>query len=265
MLSKLRGGNPRLLRGAGPDRDEGDETGAELTAEIVEAFSRGVRVAAHAESRPLAPLFSAAGLVLPPEVRVDHRRMKYDFYWVEVRSAYYFEKDEFPVAAELIISIEDDVADPVRRTRPIRLFPSRTDIDLFRLDVEGSIGLDANFSIAAAGNLPVAAFEANAKIGGKAALVVGPIHFQLRKAAIEVGGTGDHQVVWKYRMQSELAGSNELVSVLVLKVAREANEVRLGVHFGLTPCRHRWLLFRDVLPSLAAERVLPVELVVALN
>lgn len=234
----------------------------EAKNDIIENYRRGVKIASQAESRPLLPLLEAAGLPVPPELAVDHEHMKYDFYTVQVTFSSLLPADQFPAAAELGIVIRDDVPEPKRSTRPLRLFPGRKDKQLFSLDLEGAVGLDAglNFAIPKIGEeiLPYAKASADAKL--KAALVLGPFQFQFRRAAIEVIGESDQNILWRYNMHSELTGANEFKSFLLLKVAQEATQVTLDVSLGLVPCKRKWLIFKDMLPPIPDRVPLAVEL-----
>jgi hypothetical protein len=209
------------------------------------------------------PLFAAAKAPLPAEIQVDHEQMGYDFYLVEVTFSSLLPPEQYLAKAELGLKISDDVKEPARRTRPVRLFPGRKDLNLFSVDLEGAVGLDAgmNFSIPMAGNQLLAFGKLTTDAKVKANLVAGPFHFQFRRAAIEVKGESDQLILWRYNLQSELRGTNDFKSVLVLKVSREARAVSLGVTLGVTRCQHRWLVFREHLPQLTDTQVLPVELV----
>lgn len=261
--SKLK---PGELRGTGllgerieVPRKEGIE---ETKKEIIDEYKEGVEIADQTESRPLIPLFKAAKVELPPEIKVDNEQMRYDFYWVEVTFSSLLPKSQFLLSAELKLMLSDDVREPARRIRPIRLFPDRKDIDLFKIDLEGGIGIDQNMNISVpmvgANLLPFKEVAMDAKM--KAKIVVGPFHFGFRKAAIEVKGKGDQFIHWRYNLQSELYGTNDFKSVLVLKIAEEATDVQISASLGVTPCKRRWLIFKDVLPPISDQRTLPVEL-----
>ncbi len=45
---------------------------AEARSDIIESYKRGVKIAPHAESLPLIPLFEAARVELPLELKVDY-------------------------------------------------------------------------------------------------------------------------------------------------------------------------------------------------
>jgi len=235
----------------------------ETKEEIKESYKKGVEIASQTESRPLISLFKAAKVELPPEIKVDNQQMRYNFYWVEVTFSSLLPKSQFLLSAELELTLSDDVRDSARRTRPIRLFPDRKDIDLFKIDLEGAIGIDQNMNISVpmvgAKLLPFKEVAIDAKI--KAKIVVGPFHFGFRKAAIEVKGKSDQFIHWRYNLQSELYGTNDFKSVLVLKIAEEATDVQISASLGVIPCKRRWLIFKDVLPPISDQRTLPVELV----
>ena len=91
--------------------------------------------------------------------------------------------------------------------------------------------------------------------------MLGPFQFQFRRAAIEVIGESDQNILWRYNMHSELTGANEFKSFLLLKVAQEAKQVTLDVSLGLVPCKRKWLIFKDMLPPIPDRMPLAVELV----
>jgi hypothetical protein len=234
----------------------------EIAKEIMQESARGVRIAQHAESRPLVPLLQAAGASLSPEVKVDYEDMNYDLYWVQVGFSALLPESEFLNRASLHLKLFDDVTDPVRRVRPTRLFPDRKDLSLFKADLTGGIGLDANINIAAFAKdgvvLPFGTVTTDAKL--KANIVVGPLEFQFRKAAVEVSGIGDSEVNWRYNLRSELSGANDFRSGLVLKVAREATSVNIDAQLTVVRCKRKWLVFRDLIPELPVNHNLEVEL-----
>lgn len=230
--------------------------------EILNHYRKGVKIASQAESRPLLPLFRAAKQPLPPELQVDHEKLHYDFYTVGVIFSSLLPKDQFLVSAELQINLTDDVKDPARATRPIRLFPAHKDRQYFSIDLEGAVGLSASldFSPLQAGDALMPFGKATADAELKAGLLLGPIKFQFRKAAIEVIGESDQNIVWRYNLLSECMGTNEVKSHLVLKIAREARQVAMAVSLRVVPCKRKWLVFRDYLPALSDTLDLPVEL-----
>jgi len=258
-------GKSRIIRGPREEpqlKIPGRTNLNKIKDEIIHFYRHGIKIAPHAESRPLIPLFEAAKVKLPPELKVDHEIMLYNFYLVEVTFSSKLPKDQFLTDAEFGINLTDDVKDPVRSTRAIRLFPERKDINLFTVDMEASIGIDANanISIPKSGSelLPFQKADINAKI--KAELIAGPYKIQIRKAAIEVHGTSDQNIVWNYNIKSELSKANDFKSILVLKIAEEAKSVQMHTYLKVTPCKHRWKIFKDTLDPLEDKTVLTVEL-----
>lgn len=262
------------LGGKAPDRGVDQEVYSkdseiglkELTlvkVDITEVFSKGIEISSQAETRPLLPLLKAANVELPPELKVDHEVQKYDFYWVEVVFSCFLDNDVFPRSAVLALTLVDDVRDPARRTRPIRLFPNRKDIQLFAVDAEGAIGIDAgvNFLVPQVRSeiIPFQKIEGDAKL--KASIALGPFKYSFRKAAIEVKGTSDQDILWRYNLQSELCGANEFKSILILKVPQEANSVKMKANLGVVPFKRSWYNFKRLeLPMLTDEATLYVEL-----
>lgn len=269
-MNRLTPGTPSRVRGPGsdivqttPERKELED----ITTEIIGIAEQGVNIASNAESRPLIPVFQAAKIDLPPELKVDHEQMKYDFYSVEVTFSIFLPKEQFPLSAQLELNLIDDSTDQARRTRPIRLFPGRKDIQFFKVDLEGNFGIDAslNFSIPQIG-VPFSPYanlgaKASADAGVKAGLVVGPLTFPFRKAAVEVKGESDQHIFWRYNMESELSGSNEFKSVLILKIPQEVRSVKLDASLRVVPAKRSWLLLKTMLPELPAQAMLPIELV----
>lgn len=236
---------------------------AEATrSEIIESYRRGVKIAPHAESQPLIPLFEAAKVELPPELRVDYEQMRYRFYLVIVTFSIFLPEDQFPLAAEFGLTLKDDVKDTVRRARVIRLFPGRKDVQFFSVDVEGAFMVNAHIDIysplTGSKISPFPSVEASA--GLRSGIVFGPLKFQFRKAAVEVRGESDQQVFWRYNLASELTGANDFKSILVLKIAEEAKSVEMAASLGVVPYKRQWMLFKEKLPMLLDNVILPVEL-----
>jgi hypothetical protein len=237
-----------------------------VAQEVMKTARVGVRIAPLVESRPLVPLFEAAKIDLPPEVKVDHEQMKYDFYCVESTFSILLSRDQFPLSAELDITLTDDAHNTARSTRPLRLFPGRKDIRFFTADLEGGVGIDASMNISTPEvglQLPTFA-QVSTKMAMdarlKANFVVGPLTFPFRRAAIEVIGESDQRIFWRYNLQSELKGANVFKSVLILKVPQEVQSAQMETTLSVIPCTHRWLVFRNMLPKLSDTRSLIVEL-----
>lgn len=231
--------------------------------EILDTYTSCIKIHSHAESRPIIPLFKAARKPVPPEVKVDHEQMGYDFYLVEITSSMHLAQDQFPLSAALGLTISDDIKKIMKRSRVYRLFPERKDSTLFSFNIEGGVGIDANmnFSIPMSGSdiIPFGKLDTKAKL--KAGFVFGPVSFQFRKAAIQVTGTGDQEVLWYYsNFDPPLYGISELTSVLVLKIHEKATSVQLNVFLAVKPCKRTWILLKDSLPPLSAKATLPVEL-----
>jgi hypothetical protein len=268
-LNKLTPGETSRVRGPGSDMTMATPARRELeqiTKEIIKNAEEGVHIASHAESHPLIPVFKAAKIELPPELKVDHDQMRYDFYSVEVTFSILLPKEQFPLSATLALNLSDDSPNQARRARPIRLFPGRKDIQFFKVDVEGKVGIDAclNFSMPQLG-LPLSPVvqlggSASADAGVKAALVIGPLTFPFRKAALEVKGESDQHIVWRYNMESELSGNNEFKSVLILKIPQEVRSVTMSAALLVVPARRSWLILKSILPELPAQATLPIEL-----
>jgi hypothetical protein len=245
-----------------PDLDE-------IASEALEKVTSGVEIASQTESTPLIPLFEAAEVKLPPEVQVANERMGYDFYLVEMIFSMLLERDQYARSATLDLRITDDATRAERHVRPIRLFPERKDREYFRVDLEGGVGIDAGLGVSVpletiTASLPtVLPFaKLNAEVKAKAGIVVGPVSFPFRKAAIQVKGSSDQTIAWRYDLRSELTGTNEFKSLLVLKVPQEATRVALDVRLGVKPGKRRWrLLGDDPVPELSDTATLAVELV----
>jgi hypothetical protein len=257
-------GTPRALHAGGPGAPAAamapKTDPAAMVEEILAEVRKGVNVKPFAESRSLLALLAAAKQEIPPELAVDAERQNYHFYWVEIGFDVMLDADQFAHSAELGVVIRDDGRAAPRKTRPIRLFPDRKDVTLFSADLTGGIGLDAHFDIVAPGGkaIPYAELAADASV--KAKLVFGPLAFAFRRAAIEVTGTGEDQIYWRYRLKSELRGMNEFKSILVLKVPAEINHVALDVALKVVKCKRKWLLFSDMLPPATSTRTISVEL-----
>jgi len=236
----------------------------EAASDLLKHARNGISIAAQVESRPLIPLFEAAGEKLPPAVVAD-QALEYEYYVVEVTTTILLEDDQRPLSAKLAIRLGDDVVDDTRRLRPYRLFPAHEDVELFSVNVEGAVGLNADLNVsvpaAVTGVLPFGSVGAEAKV--KAGIVVGPWRFPFRKAKIEVVGEADQSIVWLYNMQSALWGANMFKSILVLKVAREAITADMGIALSLVPYKRIWRMFKDRLPELQASAGKAIELLPA--
>lgn len=246
------------LVGSDSDRSELEKA----RTDILDFYRTGVRIARHAESRPLFPLYQAKKVAVPAEFQVDAEQLGYQFYIVEVAFHLMLENDQFPASAKLDLWISDDVQEPERKTRPVRLFPSRHDKSYFKADIEGGVGLNVgmDFEVPLEGvtAIPFSKLKGDASI--KADFLIGPFEFQLRRAAITVVGDSDPHIVWQYKLKSELTGKNQFKSILVLKVAGEATDLNAQVRLEVVPCKRKWLLFRDMLPPISDQANLKIEL-----
>jgi len=254
----------QVLRGSGSAEEPVEQTAlAATTQDIMDTYSRGVTIAPQTESHLLIPLFEAAGKPVPPEMRVDHDRMGYEFYSVEVIFTVRLPENEYARSAAFSLRINDDITDPARKTRPIQLFPGRQDVLYFSADFEGAIGIDADMKLSlplsAAGlAVPIGQFSPSAKL--KAGIVVGPFSFPFRKAAIEVVGEQSQDVHWSYNLQTTLEGANTFKSILILKVAAEAKTIYFDADLKIAPFKKSWFLFTDPLPVIPVHGRLVVEL-----
>ena len=237
----------------------------EAAKDLLDFARSGVRIAPQTESRPLVPLYEARGLPLPPEIRVDIEKLRYAYYLVELTFTLMLADDLRPLSADFGVRLDDDVADQSRRLRATQLFPDRADAELFRADVEGQVGLDANMRIgipeAVAQLLPVGAPAGEVEAGLKAQIVVGPFSFPFRKAKIEVAGVSDQDIVWRYRLESALWGANVFKSIIVVKIAEEAGRAELGASLSVVPYKRKWAVFKERLPALKAASRSTIELV----
>jgi hypothetical protein len=265
-ISKLEPGSTRsVLSTAGkmeikvPKRIELEE----IRDEILASYSKGVKIASNAESTCLIRLFKDANLELPIDIKVAHEQMKYEFYLEDITFSIILPKGQHPMSAEFSLRISDDISDTKRQTRPIRLFPSRKDIDLFRIDLEGGLGVDTNLSLSPImlGGQPYPFAKISADANFKAKFAMGPLKFFFRKAAIEVRGENDRDVYWRYNLASELSYKNDFKSYLLLKVPNEAKTVGIAGTLSVVPFKRRWALLKDVLPPLTDSRELQIELV----
>jgi hypothetical protein len=259
----------RRLRAENQDRDQGPEDEAETaamnaaTGDVIASYRRGVTIAPQTESRPLIPLFEADGHAVPAALKVDHEKMGYDFYSVEVIFTILLPTDEYASSAEFNLEIVDDATNSARKTRPIQLFPERQDKDYFRADFEGAVGIDADMKLtlplSVAGTvIPFLQLTPEAKL--KAKMVVGPFSFPFRKAAIEVTGEQSQNVYWRYNLQTTLKGANTFKSILILKVAKETTRVAFEADLKIVPCKPSWYLIRQHLPPIPVHARLVVEL-----
>jgi hypothetical protein len=249
--------------------DQGTEDEAETAAmdtatrDVIATYGRGITIAPQAESRPLIPLFKADGHAVPAALKVDHEKMGYDFYSVEVIFTILLPKDEYASSAKFDLEITDDATNVARKTRPIQLFPERQDKDYFRADFEGAVGIDADMKLSlplsVAGTVvPFLQLTPEAKL--KAKMVVGPFSFPFRRAAIEVTGEQSQKVHWGYNLQSTLKGANTFKSMLILKVAKETTRVGFEADLQIVPCKSSWYLIRQHLPPIPVHAQLVVEL-----
>jgi len=256
---------PPVVRGpggAGGGTTVEGPTADSVVQDVMLTYQKGISVAPHAESRPLIPLFAAAGKTLPPELQVDHAKLNYDFYSVEVVFNIMLADDLHPADARFELRLSDNVTNPARKTRAIQLFPGRKDINLFTIDIEGGIGVDADMNLTlpmSDTGLPIPFGKVSADARLKAGFVMGPFSYPICRAAIEVIGEQSPAISWHYKMASVLAGANIFKSVLILKVAKEASDIALDATLSVTPYKASWLGLRTVLPPLRASARLVVE------
>jgi hypothetical protein len=239
-----------------------DELGL-LKEEILSNYKKGIKIASNIESKPLIPLYKASNVELPPNLKVDNEIMKYDFYWTEITFSSCLENDQYLLSAELNLKLEDDVSDQKRRARPVQFFPSETDSKYFQIDLEGGIGLDSEMKIVIptieSELIPLKRLIADAKI--KAGISIGPFRYQFRKAKIRVTGLSDREINWFYNLESELTGTNDITSILILKTAKEIKSLKIYASLKVIPYKKKWIFFKEILPPLSGNDELPVELV----
>jgi hypothetical protein len=231
--------------------------------DILSTYKNGISISPVIESQPLIHLFKAQKIALPAKIKVDHEQMNYDFYLAQIIFNVLLPQDQFPDYAEFTLTIKDDVKESVRQTRPVQLFPAEKHKDLFKIDVEGGVGVDAkmDLSIPVTNGLPISKFDVGANM--KANFVVGPFDFRFSKAAIEVVGESSQNIIWRYNMESEISGKNMFKSFLVLKIAKEAKDVKISALLKIRPWKSKWLgIGHTELPTLDAyQKDMTVELV----
>lgn len=219
-------------------------------SDILQTARKGVPISISEipESFPLQAIADAAGINLPPSITVPAKKQRYVFYLVEVIFNMEFKKGVFPKNAEFMLNIEDDVNPSYRKSRPIQLFPCRKDKQLFRLDVVGSITIDAgmDISVPMSGSniLPFARVKANAIGTVKANIVIGPFSYVFRKAVIEVTGVGRQVVHWSYKLASVLGGKNMFKSYLLMKIDERATYVKMRAFLTVVPYKKKWITLR---------------------
>jgi hypothetical protein len=272
--------------GLGTRRERGDagipqnSKVQEIKSEILDNYRNGVKVKIHphAESLPLIPLYKAAKEHLPPELKVDHDVMGYDYYLVSVTFGIMLPSDQFPLYGEFkILEINDDIKDKMYQARPVQLFPGRKDITLFTVELEAGVTIDTsmNFSVSMSGSTILPFMQAQAQMKAqasgeahaKAKIIAGPYSFNFCKAAVEVSGESDKAVWWKYNLKSELRGKNDFKSYLIMKVFKKATSLNMIGSLSVTPYKQRWGgLFKEKLKPLSDPSVpLPVQLVQKLS
>jgi hypothetical protein len=200
---------------------------------------------------------------MPADLKVQSEQQNYDFHLVQLIFNVLLPKNQYALNAEFIVNIIDDVDQQQRKARPIRLFPDRKDVTLFTIDFMGAVGIDAGMSILSSLDgvkLPtIVNFNMDAKIKSK--ILIGPLSFQYRKAALEVIGESDYNVRWRYNLASELTGTNQFKSFIILKTAKEAKSVSLKSQLSIQPYKRRWPIYKDKLEPIASDKVLQVEIV----
>jgi hypothetical protein len=260
--SKLVPGEVRSLGLGYKEKVPSESKMDDIEDEIARRYREGVKIAAYPESTSLISLFEIGNKELPTMMRVQHEKMHYDFYFVQAIFNILLEKDEFPIFAQFNLALQDDVKDVARKTRPLSLFPGRKDIELFQVNFDCAVGVDLGMriSIPTIGGDIIPYTKASADASIKAGLITIPYSFVIRRAALEVLGEGDTMITWRYNLQSELRGANEFKSFLILKIAQEAKFVKMQASLQVTPCKHKWLFFKDALKPRRYETSLPVEL-----
>lgn len=225
-----------------------------------------VRIHAHAESLPLFRLCQAVGVEPPPDLKVAAEQ-GYRFDLIQVIFSVFLPVGQFPASAALTLQLTDNVRDATRSTRPVRLFPASQHKDLFRVDLEGGVGLDAHMDMTVPLDgqnvLPFGTVKAKVDADLKAKFVFGPFSYRFRKALIEVRGESDPRMDWRYNCTSEMMGTNEFKHIFVLKIPQEATKVTIDAIAGVVPCRRPWWtlwLVTRALPEATDRQVLEVEL-----
>ncbi len=234
----------------------------DIADEIVENFRNGVDISTFAESRPLIPMFKLKGRDVPLKYAVDNEKMKYDFYLVELAFRTMLANDQYPVKAQLDLALQDDVQDKSRQLRPVSLFPGRTDVSLFKMDLEGGVGVNAEMglSVPMINNtvVPIDKLDAKAKLNAN--IVIGPFDFSFRKSEIQVSGEHSQTIQWRYNFQSAITGTHDFKCMMILKIAREAQNAKIKAGLSVVPAKEKWLFFKKELPQLNDFKDLTVEL-----
>ncbi len=94
--------------------------------------------------------------------------------------------------------------------------------------------------VAQANGLPKVSAEVD--VGGL--FVAGPFRYDLRRARIEASGLNESRVQWRYNLTSELTGSSEFQSWVVVKVSEHVKRLNVCVQLGVLPFRRHWLVFK---------------------
>ncbi|AFS80369.1 hypothetical protein NKOR_02355 [Candidatus Nitrosopumilus koreensis AR1] len=232
--------------------------------EIIKTYEDGIRISSQIDSTPLIPMYKNAEQKIPPKIITQHETMKYDFYLIEFFFGLMLKKGLFPKTAQLNVKLSDDVVKDNRKTFPTQLFPGRKDKKYFEANVSGSFGINADleFSVPEVIGQPIP--FADVKVDGnlKSNFILGPFQYEYKKASIEVSGLNDPEIFWKYNMESELHGTNDFKSIMILKVAQEAKSVQMKVKLGVIPYKKEWhRLSHEELPLLTDEITQEVELI----
>jgi hypothetical protein len=209
-------------------------------------------------------IFSQIGRELPVTYK-DDERAGYKFFLVGVTFNILLSQDQFANSAEFELVIEDDINDPIHKTRPVFLFPARKDKTYFTADLEGTVAIDTNMNfhvpLSQSGLIPFGELQAKASADLKAKIVA-EYKYQYRKAVIEVIGESDILVRWRYNLKSELTGANMFKSYLIMKTPNEAKLVKMTSSLAVVPAKKRWSgrFGSKLLPALPANCILQLEL-----
>jgi hypothetical protein len=251
---------------------EARETRARLDAAAEEILEYAktplpIRIHAHAESLPLFKLCQAKNVQPPPELTVAAEQ-GYRFDIVQVIFSVLLPTHQFPASAGLQLNLADNVNDNTRSTRPVRLFPGTQHQDLFRVDLEGGIGIDSHVDLTVPREgqqiIPYGTLTAKADGDFKAKFVFGPVSYKFRKAIVEVRGESDPFIEWRYNYGYELKDTNEYKHILILKIPKEATRVSMAAVAQVVPCKREWWtlwLVTRALPEKATDpQTLEIEL-----
>lgn len=235
---------PPLRRG-GDQKTEAIEAvePSSIRREIVGIYHNGVDIASAVTVYPLIELLNAGSQPIPPHLVVASKEA--DVYVLQITFAIRLIEGISPEKAEFAVELINHNKEgemPI----VISFFPQETRETLLKATTQAKVGLSGNLNFAVPSEVAIATGlpEASAKIEVTSSFIIGPFNFELRKARILADGINQSRVQWKYLLASDLAGSSEFQSWVVVRVPKNLLALTIKANIGILPYKREWGLFK---------------------